>query len=129
LFFLKSNDEVRNLQSMDQHLKQEDQYVRSRFGQEQGSDYFVIYANTNKEVEDKEQFLIHELSKLQHQGKIQAFQAIGQTIPSIEQQQNNIRHLQNIPKAVLVEYANAMQLDINDVLNWQKNCNNSRYCP
>ncbi|MBJ8452341.1 acyl-sn-glycerol-3-phosphate acyltransferase [Acinetobacter bereziniae] len=120
LFFLKSNDEVRNLQSMDQHLKQEDQYVHSRFGQEQGSDYFVIYANTNKEVEDKEQFLIHELSKLQHQGKIQAFQAIGQTIPSIEQQQNNIRHLQNIPKAVLVEYANAMQLDINDVLNWQK---------
>ena len=42
LVFLKSNDDIRNLQSMDATLKQEDQYIRSRFMQQQSSEYFVV---------------------------------------------------------------------------------------
>lgn len=119
LLLIKSNDDVRNLQSMDQHLKQEDQYIRSRFGQAQGSDYFAIYANSAKDLARQEQHLIHALSQLKQQGKIDGFQAIGQTIPSLEQQQQNVEALQKIPKSVLVEYASAMQLDPKDVLSWQ----------
>lgn len=50
LYFLKANDDVRNLQSMDQKLKQEDRYVRERFGQQQGSDYFVIRAENTAQA-------------------------------------------------------------------------------
>lgn len=40
LFFLKSNDDIRNLQSMDAQLKREDMYVRTQFMQQQSSEYF-----------------------------------------------------------------------------------------
>lgn len=120
LFFLKSNDDIRNLQSMDQLLKQEDSYVRERFGQQQSSDYFVIQADTIGQVEELEQQLIAKLKRLQDQAQISAFQAIGQTIPSMEQQQQNIKLLQQIPQLDLHHYAQVMQLNINDVMQWQQ---------
>ena len=40
LFYLKSNDDIRNLQGMDASLKLQDQAVREQFGQQQSSDYF-----------------------------------------------------------------------------------------
>ncbi|OTG84739.1 MMPL family transporter [Acinetobacter sp. ANC 4648] len=119
LYFLKSNDDIRNLQSMDQQLKQQDRYVRERFGQEQGSDYFVIRANTSAEVEVLEQQLIQQLLDLQKQGVVHSFQALGQSIPSELQQRQNIQLLQNIPKSDLVAYAQALQLNPQDVFDWQ----------
>lgn len=120
VFFLKSNDDIRNLQSMDQQLKQEDHYVRSRFGQQQGSDYFVITGKNLADVAQKEQALLLKLQHLQDAKVIQGFQAIGQTIPSVQQQQQNIARLQAIPKTALQAYAEAMQLDAGLVLNWQQ---------
>lgn len=120
LYFLKSNDDIRNLQSMDQKLKQEDRYVRERFGQQQSSDYFVIRAQNQVELEQLEQDLLVKLNQLQQQGQLQSVQAIGQSVPSLAMQRTNIQLLEQIPKAELVSYATAMQLNVNDLLNWQQ---------
>lgn len=119
LFFLKSNDDIRNLQSMDQKLKQEDQYVRDRFMQQQGSDYFVVSGKTSQELEKNEQDLLLKLEELKNSGKLDGFQALGQWLPSTQQQQHNIQLLEQIPRGTLTEYAQAMQLDPNDLLAWQ----------
>lgn len=120
LYFLKANDDIRNLQSMDQQLKQEDHYVRERFGQQQSSDYFVIRAKNQTELEQLEQGLLAKLNQLQQQGQLQSIQAIGQSVPSLATQQANIQLLQQIPKATLENYAVAMQLNVQDVLAWQQ---------
>ncbi|TCM63213.1 putative exporter [Acinetobacter calcoaceticus] len=120
LLMLKANDDVRNLQSMDQHLKQQDQYVRERFGQQQGRDYFVVQGKTPAEMAQAEQQLIQKLSQLQAQAQIDGFQAIGRSIPTLAQQQANIQLLQAIPKSVLSAYAQDLQLDLNQVLAWQQ---------
>ncbi|WP_111858838.1 MMPL family transporter [Acinetobacter sp. CFCC 10889] len=120
LYFLKANDDIRNLQSMDQKLKQEDRYVRERFGQQQSNDYFVIRAKDSAELEQLEQNLLVKLNQLQQQGQLQSVQAIGQSVPSLATQRANIQLLQQIPKAELESYATAMQLNVADVLSWQR---------
>ena len=120
LMLLQSNDDIRNLQSMDQSLKQEDQYVRKRFMQQQSSEYFVVHGKTAAELEHNEQQLIQKLQVLQSKGALDAFQALGQWLPSIQQQQHNLQLLQGIPAQALQDYAVALQLNPADVLAWQK---------
>ena len=119
LFFLKSNDDIRNLQSMDQKLKQEDQYVRDRFMQQQGSEYFVVSGATTEELEKNEQQLLKQLALLKNNDQLDGFQALGQWLPSAQQQKQNIQLLQDIPRGTLSDYAESMQLDVQDILNWQ----------
>lgn len=119
LMLIQSNDDIRNLQSMDQGLKQEDAYVTDHFGQQQSGDYFVIHADDSTQVEQLEQQLIGQLEHLKSQGDLTAFQAIGQSIPSLSMQQQNIQYLQQIPTSELKAYAAAMQLNERDVLDWQ----------
>lgn len=120
LMLLQSNDDIRNLQSMDQSLKQEDKYVRERFMQQQSSEYFVVHGKTAAELEHNEQQLIQKLQRLQSEGALDAFQALGQWLPPIQQQQQNIQLLQSIPAQALRDYAAALQLNPVDVLAWQK---------
>lgn len=119
LLFLKSNDDIRNLQSMDRQLKQEDQYVRDRFVQQQGSEYFVVHGQNQADLIEKEQKLIQQLERLKAQGKLVSFQALGQWLPSDSVQRENLKRLEQIPHGTLLTYANAMQLDVQDVQAWQ----------
>ena len=73
LLFLQSNDDIRNLQSMDAKLKQQDQYIRSRFAQQQSSDYFVVHGKTSAELEQHEAKLIHQLQTLKISQNWKAF--------------------------------------------------------
>ena len=120
LMLLQSNDDIRNLQSMDQQLKQEDQYVRERFMQQQSSEYFVVHGDTLQQLEQNEQQLLQKLQVLQAQNKLEGFQALGQWLPSKAQQQHNIQLLQAIPTSALQDYAAALQLNPAEVLAWQK---------
>ncbi|WP_425918837.1 MMPL family transporter [Acinetobacter sp. TSRC1-2] len=120
LMFLQSNDDIRNLQSMDKTLQQEDQYVRDRFMQQQSSEYFVVHGNTAQELEQNEQQLLQKLQVLQAENKLEGFQALGQWLPSKAQQQHNITLLQAIPANALQDYATALQLNPAEVLAWQK---------
>ncbi|WP_288384528.1 hypothetical protein [uncultured Acinetobacter sp.] len=120
LLFLKSNDDIRNLQSMDRGLKQEDQYVRERFMGEQGRDYFVVRGDTPAQMQRNEQVLIQHLQNLQQQGKLTSFQALGQWIPTQDQQQQNIQRLKAIPAQVLQQYAQNIGLTSSDVMAWQQ---------
>ncbi|ENX20250.1 hypothetical protein F892_03174 [Acinetobacter vivianii] len=120
LFALQANDDIRNLQSMDSKLKQEDQYIRSLFGQQQSSDYFVVRANSTAELEQQESKLVQQLQHLQAQGQIETFQALGQWIPPFAQQQQNVKLLQQIPATALKNYAESMGLKFADVQQWQQ---------
>ena len=120
LFSLQSNDDIRNLQSMDAKLKQQDQYIRTLFGQQQSSDYFVVQASSSAELEQQEAQLIHQLQQLQAQGKIDRFQALGQWIPPLAQQQQNVQLFAKIPESVLKNYAETMGLKFADVQAWQQ---------
>ena len=120
LFSLQANDDIRNLQSMDSKLKQEDQYIRSLFGQQQSSDYFVVRANSSAELEQQESKLVQQLQHLQAQGQIESFQALGQWIPPFAQQQQNVKLLQQIPATALKEYAARMGLKFADIQQWQQ---------
>ncbi|WDZ50730.1 hypothetical protein LF296_15670 [Acinetobacter vivianii] len=120
LFALQANDDIRNLQSMDSKLKQEDQYIRSLFGQQQSSDYFVVRANSSAELEQQESKLVQQLQHLQAQGQIESFQALGQWIPPFAQQQQNVKLLQQIPATALKNYAESMGLKFADVQQWQQ---------
>lgn len=120
LLFLNSNDDIRNLQSMDRGLKQEDQYVRERFMGQQGSDYFVVRGATPAQMQRNEQTLIQHLQNLQQQGKLGSFQALGQWIPTQDQQQQNIQRLKAIPVQVLQQYAQNIGLTSSDVMAWQQ---------
>ncbi|WP_038343614.1 MMPL family transporter [Acinetobacter sp. A47] len=120
LFTLQANDDIRNLQSMDSKLKQEDQYIRSLFGQQQSSDYFVVRANSGAELEQQESKLVQQLQHLQAQGQIESFQALGQWIPPLTEQQQNVKLLQQIPVTALKEYAAQMGLKFADVQQWQQ---------
>lgn len=117
IFHIQVNDDVRNLQSMDKHLKAEDQYVRERFAQPQSTDYLVVQG---QDFEKQEQNIISQLSVLKAQGKIQNFQALGQWLPSLQQQQTNKNSLMAIPETALKQYAIALDMPTNDVLAWQK---------
>ncbi|WP_445403901.1 MMPL family transporter [Acinetobacter vivianii] len=120
LFALQANDDIRNLQSMDSKLKQEDQYIRSLFGQQQSSDYFVVRANSTAELDQQESKLVQQLQHLQAQGQIESFQALGQWIPPFAQQQQNVKLLQQIPATALKKYAESMGLKFADVQQWQQ---------
>lgn len=119
LAFLKSNDDVRNLQSLNPELQQQDQYIRNRFGQQQSGDYLVIRGDNPADLQQREQDVLQKLKALQQQGALSAVQAIGQSIPSLAQQQQNIALLQAIPTTFLTEYAQSMQLEPRAVLAWQ----------
>ncbi|WP_336166033.1 MMPL family transporter [Acinetobacter sp. 161(2023)] len=120
LFYLKTNDDIRNLQGMDASLKQQDQAVREQFGQQQSSDYFVVKAASVNEMQQQEQQLIGQLQRLQTQGEISAFQALGQWIPPLVEQKQNVQLLQSIPRSTLEQYAQSMGLNLADVLQWQQ---------
>lgn len=120
LLFLQSNDDIRNLQSMDAKLKQQDQYIRSRFAQQQSSDYFVVHGKTSAELEQHEAKLIQQLQALKNQSKLESFQALGQWIPPLAQQQRNVQLLQQIPEMALRSYATNLGLNFSDILLWQQ---------
>ncbi|MBF7687799.1 MMPL family transporter [Acinetobacter rathckeae] len=114
---LSVNDDVRNLQSMNDQLKQEDRYVRERFVQPQTTDYFII---EGKNTDQLEQNLITTLKTLKTKGDVENFQALGQWLPTAQQQEDNKKQLMNLSPTVLEGYARATNIPINDLLAWQK---------
>ncbi|GAA5017281.1 bifunctional glycerol-3-phosphate dehydrogenase/glycerol-3-phosphate acyltransferase [Acinetobacter puyangensis] len=116
---VRFNDDIHNLQSADVTLKQADQNIRQRFGQQQGNDYFIVTGSTAEHVVQQEQQLLERLQLLQQQGKIEQIQAIGQWLnPALQQQ--NVELLQAIPHTILIDYAEAMGLSVADTLKWQQ---------
>lgn len=116
---LKFNDDIRNLQSTDPHLVENDQKIRTLFSQHQSGDYFIINAETKQQLEQAEATLLGQLAKLQAQGAIHGVQAIGQWFNPVIQQQN-IALLQAIPVTVLEQYATAMGIPLADLRTWQQ---------
>ena len=62
-----------------------------------------------------------QLEALQKDGKLDSVQALGQWLPPLQHQKQNVALLQSIPQKNLIEYAQAMQLNVPEVLAWQSN--------
>ena len=116
---LKFNDDIQNLQSMDVSLKQNDRLIRQTFAEEQAQDFLIIHVDDQAKLAQSEQTVISKLDQLLSDGKISAYQAIGQWFDPATIQ-NNIQRLQQIPKQDLVAYAKQMGLDSAQVLAWQR---------
>ena len=76
---------------MDATLKQEDQYIRSRFMQQQSSEYFVVQGRTLADLEQHEQQLLAELAPLATGWKLDAAQALGSGFHRLEQQKRMLK--------------------------------------
>lgn len=116
---LKFNDDIQNLQSMDASLKQNDRLIRQTFAEEQAQDFLIVHVDDQAKLAQSEQTVINKLDQLLSDGKISAYQAIGQWFDPATIQ-NNIQRLQQIPKQDLVAYAKQMGLDSAQVLAWQR---------
>lgn len=116
---LKFNDDIQNLQSMDVSLKQNDRLIRQTFAEEQAQDFLIIHVDDQAKLAQSEQTVISKLDQLLSDGKISAYQAIGQWFDPATIQQN-IQLLQQITEADLVAYAEQMGLDLAQVLAWQR---------
>lgn len=104
---------------MDVSLKQNDRLIRQTFAQEQAQDFLIIHVDDQAKLAQSEQTVISKLDQLLSDGKISAYQAIGQWFDPATIQ-NNIQRLQQIPKQDLVAYAKQMGLDSAQVLAWQR---------
>lgn len=116
---LKFNDDMQNLQSMDASLKQNDRLIRQTFAEEQAQDFLIVHVDDKAKLAQAEQTVISKLDQLLSDGKISAYQAIGQWFDPATIQQN-IQLLQQIPETDLVAYAEQMGLDSAQVLAWKR---------
>lgn len=119
LSHIQFNDDVRNLQSADPTLIANDKKIRELFSAQGSSEYFIISGNNASETEQAEMQLLDQLSTLQQQGKIATFQAVGQWY-NTQLQQQNIELLQKIPVPYLQQYAQAMQIPLAQLQQWQQ---------
>ncbi|OOH90632.1 hypothetical protein BMT54_04145 [Pasteurellaceae bacterium 15-036681] len=95
LYQSKWQDDIRQWVSMPTMLLQQAQKIGEITGINLGNQYFLVIAQNNEELLNKEQRLIDKLQLLQNDGKIEQYQGLSQWIVSIEQQQQFANQLIN----------------------------------
>jgi predicted exporter len=116
---IKADDQVQSLQSKNADVVQQDAKIKQLFHQRQSSQYFVVYGDNAEQVAQREQTLIAQLQLLQQQGKIDGYQALGDWLPSVQQQQHSVQQQQQIPASLLTAYAEYTGLNRADLTTWQ----------
>jgi predicted exporter len=135
---IRFNDDIRTLQSTSPALLADEKLIRQTFHQQHQSQYFILTADNQAQLEHSESELLDKLSALQSQGAVTGVQAPNIQAPNIQalgnwansvRQSQNIALLQAIPQDVLQRYADSTGLDIDDILAWQANLNNPTLSP
>ena len=125
---IRFNDDIRNLQGTNPTLLADEKLIRQTFHQQHQSQYFILTADNQAQLEHSESELLDKLSALQSQGAVTGVQAPNIQAPNIQalgnwansvRQSQNIALLQAIPQDVLQRYADSTGLDIDDILAWQ----------
>ena len=118
---LRSNDDVHSLQAANAHWQQQEQAIRSVFGQQQTTQFFVVSGHNEADTAANEQALLARLQVLQQNQAISGIQALGLALPTTAIQTQQREWLQNIPAAVLQDYAKQVSIPAEQVLAWQQN--------
>lgn len=88
---LQVNDDIRMLQNSPAELIQQEQQIMEIFQLTGGNRFFLIKAETEQAVLEKEEQLGKLLREQIQQGALSSYQAISQVLPSIATQQKNYR--------------------------------------
>ncbi|UOO90031.1 hypothetical protein LVJ82_03310 [Vitreoscilla massiliensis] len=118
---LHSNDDVHSLQAANAHWQQQEQQIRTVFGQQHSTQFFVVSGTDEAATAANESALLTRLQALQTDGHIGQIQALGLALPSIAVQEQQRQLLQNIPTEVLTRYAEQVGIPTDKVLAWQQN--------
>lgn len=117
---LRANDDIRSLQSLDAKLQADDQFIQQRFGHQQAANYLLLQAPDSDRLQALEQQVLQALQPLQTAGDLQGVQALGLWLRPDRERAEVIAQLKALPETWLREYAAALQLEADDVLQWQR---------
>lgn len=95
LFFLKTDDNVRNLQSLDKGLKYEDDIIKKIVGDFNFSAFFVTEASNKVELLEKENLLVNALNKIA-EPSIDNYISVSAMIPPVSAQSNYYHRFLNM---------------------------------
>lgn len=117
---LQSNDDIRSLQSLDRQLQADDQFIKTVFGHQQAADYVLVSAADADAMQQLEASILAKLDALIASGALEKYQALGSWLPPDSTRQQHIAQLRALPTEWLVQYAQALQLDSEHLLQWQR---------
>jgi predicted exporter len=113
------DDNVRNLQSMDPGLLRDEAFIQENFQARQSGQFMVVYGADEAVTAEREASLLVRLRTLVAQHRLQGFQALGQWWPTTATQAQTLKALQDLPDAVLRNYADAAGLDYAQLRQWR----------
>lgn len=112
-FGLKTDDDIRILQSSPATLLTQDQRVREITQQAGGNQFFLVFDSSPEKVLQREEKLRSELNKRIAAGGIAAYRSISQQFPSVDKQQENyqlLKRLMRTHKNEIQQYADLIGL-------------------
>ena len=92
---LRSEDDVRQLQTPDPQLQMQEHYLKAVLPEMADSRFLLVSGSTGAEVLQRENHLTGQLDQLQRQGSIAGYRAVSQILPSAGQQRVNYQLLRN----------------------------------
>jgi predicted exporter len=87
--FLRFEDNVRNFQALDGHLKQEEERIKSMMKIDHASKFLTITGKNWEEVLQLEEQLVEELDQIQQVNEISGYRHLSALIPSQQRQREN----------------------------------------
>lgn len=118
-----AQDSIKMLYSVSPALQQDDEAIRNAFGIRYNSQFFLIEAKDQNRLLEKEIQLTQRLDALISDGKLQAYSALSQWIPTPAVQQQNLARLEDkVFNPTLSVRTTLTALGINDTViqqQWQ----------
>lgn len=116
---IRVDDQVQSLQTRNAGVAAQDHKIRQLFHQQQSSQYFVVNGRDEAQLAEREQVLLQHLRQLVSAGQLQGYQALGEWLPSMAQQQQNRLWQQQIPFTTLHAFAAASGMQLRSMQDWQ----------
>jgi predicted exporter len=111
LFFLATpQDSVRLLQTSPPALLQEDQRVQQALGNSVNSAFLIVSGSSREAMLENEEQFRQRLDTLVQNDRLAGYQAISQSLPSLQRQRQNIALVTQLYQAKLDAYAHAIGL-------------------
>jgi len=89
----RANDDVRSFYAVAEHIKDNENKVKSILAQRTELQYIVVEGDSVQAVLEREEQVVMQLNALQKAGALQHYSAITQWLPAIKTQQANLRLL------------------------------------
>jgi predicted exporter len=120
-FWATPQDSVRLLQTSPPALLQEDQKVQQALGNSVNSAFLIVSGSSREAMLENEELFRQQLDSLVQNDRLAGYQAISQSLPSLQRQRQNIALVTQLYQAKLDAYAHAIGLsDSQKTLAYQR---------